>query len=167
MGKRKYSSKFAQLPTLGQCWVCIHVFSCGRKTLRGFSTSTFRTSEASLQVHPDISGYCQNIVLGLIFRSLLPGPKQDKQKISCEIMIRFILWIGAIIKPVYLLLTIIRPELPAFPSSLHSTLTIPLRAAWVLPMMYLIYTAWSGMLFFGSYLLTYIYSILDALDDLK
>ena len=105
--------------------------------------------------------------INVILHKLDAGVDEDKHKRQCEILIKFLLWSGIILKPLHLLLVLIMPEMPAFPSSLHTPVTTTALVAWVLPMMYVIYTSWSNMLFLGAHLLAYIYATLDALNDLK
>ena len=107
-------------------------------------------------------------MVGINMHVFNAGPTAgEKHQRECEKLIRFILWIGAVIKPFYLSLTIISPELPTFPSSVSAPMTTTVRVAWVLPMMYVICTVWSNMLFLATYLMAYVYSTLDMLDVLK
>ena len=99
------------------------------------------------------------------------GATEGKSQRLCENLIRFLLVIGKTIPSIYLFLAFIKPDLPIFPTSLLNSSTstavsVTVRVAWMLPMLYIVATWWSNLLFLGTYFLAYIFSTLDAIDNL-
>lgn len=98
----------------------------------------------------------------------VPGPKTLRKVF--EILLKFLILMGKIIAPMYILLGLLKPEMPMFFSSLSyptDSLCIPARAAYALPLVYNSATVWSDALFMATFFLGYVFSTLAAIHNLR
>ena len=86
----------------------------------------------------------------------------------CDIFITLYFWSGKSQHPCYIGLAIIKPELPAFLSSLHFPISsLAKSVAFLIPLIYINFTWWYNVLLMTILLICYAASALVAIEGLR